>query len=97
MNANVKDLSNTKGTYTKCLDTRMQDIYAEYGKATCTAESLKLFVKGVVKPAFDTEAKRNFLLQLDRQKSKDGIVMFVSNALMRGSGLGANINDKFNC
>ena len=95
-NNKPRDLSQTTGTYTKLLNENIQTIYDDYNNRTVSVEQLKQKVVKIIESAYDTPAKRNFLLSLNKQKTKDNVVFFVSNSWLRGCGLSSNVNDKFN-
>lgn len=95
MNKNVKDLSNTNGTYTKELQDHIQEINTGY--ATMQTEQFRQLVVSIVNKAKDTPTRRKFLNNLSKQRTKDDILMFTTNAYLRGCGMGTNIYDKFNC
>lgn len=89
----VKDLSNTKGTYTKVINDNIQEVYSNY--STMNFTDFKNYIVKLVSKANDTGARRNFLFEIDRQRDKDNLLQLVNNAWLRGQGLGTNINDKF--
>ena len=82
-----KDLSNTKGSYAKCLN---DNILLIHDLGSDVRVDLPTYIKKIieiVKPAHDTNAKRNFILTLQRQRSKVNAMMYVDNAWLKGSGL----------
>lgn len=93
---NVKDLSKTSGTYTNAIELH----YAEFTKCfedkNCDIETFKRVVLDAVKDTKKTSAQINFVNRVNASKNKIDLMFFVTNSNMRGSGLGANINDKFN-
>lgn len=93
MNKNVRDLSHTKGTYTKVIQDNLQEIYANVEKMD-TAD-FKSYILRLMDQAADTPARANFIANINKQRNKVGLIMLVNNAWLRGQGLGANINDKF--
>lgn len=93
MKSNVKDLSNVKGTYTKVLQDHLQEIYAGY--ASMNLDQFKNYVLGFVNQAYDTAARSHFIESISKQRTKDGLVMLVNNAWLRGQGMSTNINDRF--
>ena len=95
-NNKPRDLSHTNGTYTKLLNENIQTIYDNYNNRSISVEQFKQNVIKIIESAHDTPAKRNFLLSLDNQKTKNNVLFFVSNSWLRGCGLSSNINDKFN-
>ena len=95
-NNKPRDLSHTTGTYTKLLNENIQTFYDDYNNRSVSVEQLKQKVIKIIESANDTPAKRNFLLSLSKQKTKDNVLFFVSNSWLRGCGLSSNINDKFN-
>ena len=95
-NNKPRDLSQTNGTYTKLLNENIQTIYDNYNNRSISVEQFKQNVIKIIESAHDTPAKRNFLSSLDKQKTKNNILFFVSNSWLRGCGLSSNINDKFN-
>ena len=95
-NNKPRDLSQTNGTYTKLLNENIQTIYNDYNNISISVEQFKQKVIKIIESAHDTPAKRNFLLSLNKQKTKNNVLFFVSNSWLRGCGLSSNINDKFN-
>ena len=95
-NNKPRDLSHTNGTYTKLLNENIQTIYDNYNNRSISVEQFKQKVIKIIESAHDTPAKRNFLLSLDKQKTKNNVLFFVSNSWLRGCGLSSNPNDKFN-
>jgi len=93
--AKPHDLSHIQGTYTRELEQKIQFIYLSYENATVGVNAFKAIVRDAIKDAADTEAKRNFLINLERQKTKDAVLTYVVNAYMRGSAMGVSIYDKF--
>lgn len=59
------------------------------------SDEFKSYVLGLVSTANDTDARKKFINSINKQRNKDGLIMLVSNAWLRGQGLGANVNDKF--
>ena len=103
-NNKPRDLSQTNGTYTKLLNENIQTIYDNYNNRSISVEQFKQKVIKIIESAHDTPAKivssnksnTNFLLSLNKQKTKNNVLFFVSNSWLRGCGLSSNINDKFN-
>lgn len=90
---NVKDLSTTKGTYTKVLEDNMESINSNY--ATMNFATFKSYIINLVNQAHNTNARAQFLYNIERKRNKDELLFLVTNAWLRGQGLGTNINDKF--
>lgn len=91
--AQVKDLSKTKGTYTKVLEDNMESINSNY--ATMNFMAFKSYIVNLVNQANDTNARANFLWNIERKRNKTELMFLITNAWLRGQGLGTNINDKF--
>lgn len=91
--ARVKDLSHIDGTYTKVLNDNIQTIYSNY--ATMSFYDFKNYIIELVKQANDTNARRNFLFNIERKRNKTELMFYVNDAFMRGQGLGVDIYDKF--
>lgn len=94
--SNKRDLSDTNGTYAKVLIEKRSEINEAYSMPGATTETFKAAIIDLIHEASDTDAKRNFIVMLNKQRSKDKILEFVYAAIMRGCGLGANVNDNFN-
>ena len=90
-----QNLSHIQGTYTHELEQKIQFIYASYENKTVGLNAFKAIIRDAIKDAADTEAKRNFLINLERQRSKEAALTYVVNAYMRGSAMGVDIYDKF--
>ena len=82
-----KDLSQIDGSYTKSLSDNMCLINDLGTDVRVDLNSYINRIIEIIKPAKDTAAKRNFVLNLQKQRSKIGAMMLVSNAFLRGSGL----------
>lgn len=91
--AQVKDLSKTKGTYTKVLEDNMESINSNY--ITMNFMTFKSYIVSLVNQANDTNARANFLWNIERKRNKTELMFLITNAWLRGQGLGTNINDKF--
>lgn len=84
-----KDLSSQKGSYTKSLNDNMC-LINDLG--TDVSVDLRTYVNRIIeiiKPAHDTEAKRKFVMTLQRQRNKTDAMMYVMNAYLRGCGMEA--------
>lgn len=82
------DLTNNKNSYCHYLDQSMNDINAKFSDQTVDANAFRAFVQNAVAEAKDTPAKKNFINTLQRQRSKFDILLFVTNAKLKGQGLG---------
>ena len=84
-----KDLSEVKGSYTKCLN---DNIFIINELGSDVRVDLPTYINKIieiVKPANETNAKRNFIFTLQKQRSKLNAMMYVNNAWLKGSGLEA--------
>jgi len=93
MNKNI-ELTTKKSSYVHSLMARNDEIEKGYYDRAVSASQLKQIVRGII---LDTNAKaeedksaatKRFLTSLDQQRTKDGIIMLVWNARMKGDGLG---------
>lgn len=91
--AKAHNISNIRGTYSKVIGDNIKDINSRY--ETDSFAEYKGYILGLVETASDTAARANFIASINKQSSKDGILMLVTNAWLRGQGMGADINDKF--
>lgn len=83
-----KDLSRVKGSYTKELGDHMQEINAKFADGSIDANGYRAFIVKAVEKAHDTPAKRNFLLNLSKKKTKCDMLFYVTNSYLNGSKLG---------
>lgn len=90
-----RDLSETKGTYSKCLGDGMQKINAAYADGSVGEEEFRSLILSVVSEANDTIALRNFVDNVKAKHGKTQLVEYVYNAYMRGSGMGVRLDDEF--
>ena len=84
-----KDLSNKDGSYAKCLNDNIFIINEMGVDAKIDLNNYINKIIEIIKPAHDTNAKRNFIVNLQRQRSKINAMMYVNNAWLKGSGLEA--------
>lgn len=89
------NLNNVSGTYANCLSEKLQDIYALYGDNSIDVNAFKDKIREIVSSAKDTEAKRLFLMRLSSQRTKDNVVMYISNITLRADHMSANVDDKW--
>ena len=83
-----KDLSNTEGSYTKELNDNINLINDMANDVTVDLKTYIKRVLEIIEPAHDTTAKRNFIYKLQTQPNKIKAVSYVTDAWLKGSGLG---------
>jgi len=90
------ELTKIKGSYVNQLEQRNTEIENSYYDQSVTTQEFKQVVKNIV---LETNTKsvekksvatKRFLESLERQRTKDGIIMLVWNARLKGDGLGVN-------
>ena len=82
------DLSNVEGSYTKPLQ---ENITLINDLGTDVTIDLKTYVNKIIEiisSAKDTPAKRNFIMNLQKKRSKVDVMMYTNNAWLNGCGLG---------
>jgi len=84
-----KDLTTKANSYAYYLNQKIQDIYSMFENSSVSVDQYKEFIRRVIADAKDTDAKRNFLLTLQRQRTKTDVLTYANNALMKGQGLEA--------
>ena len=82
-----KDLSNQKGSYTKSLNDNMNLLNDLGSNASIDLKTYVARVLAIIAPAHDTNAKRNFIMILQKQRTKTDAMIYVMNAYMRGCGM----------
>ena len=90
-----QDLTVIKGTYSKALVDNLEEIYSAYESSDYNVERYRQLVIDTVKSVHDTPAKINFLDSLAKARTKDNILMLVSNVALRAAGLSTNVDDKW--
>ena len=81
----VTDLTKVKGAYAKELDKHIAEVNKAFEDSSCSVDCYKELVKKIIEPAFDTEAKKGFLLSLDKQKGKYGILKLCTDAVLKAN------------
>ena len=81
------DLTDDKNSYVYYLNKKIQDIYLMYESRSVSTDQYKEYIRRTIADAKDTDAKRNFLLTLAKQRTKLDVLMYANNALLRGQGL----------
>ena len=89
------NLNEQKGSYAYELTQNKLKVDALYANPAINANSFKTNIIELVKAAHDTPAKRNFLMVLMKQRTKDDILQYLYNVILRADHLSANINDKW--
>ncbi len=82
-----KDLSNKQGSYTKALGDNMLLINDLGNDIRIDLPTYIKKIVDIVKDANDTNAKRNFVLTLTKQRSKLNAMSYVMNAYLKGCGM----------
>lgn len=91
---NHPQLTKVTGSYVHCLQEKTTEIVAEYNNVRVSTPQFKQFVRTIVMSANTkpleqkSVATKRFLTSLERQTSKDGILMLVYNSQLNGDGLG---------
>lgn len=83
-----KDLSGVKGSYTKELGDHMQEINTKFADSSIDANGYRAFIVKAIEKAHDTPAKRNFLLNLSKKRTKYDMLFYATNSYLNGSKLG---------
>ena len=92
--SNQVELTTKKSSYVHSLFEHRDEITSRYEDRTVNTNQLKQFVREIV---INTNSKtienksqstKKFLMYLDKQTSKVGIVQLVWNSMMKGDGLG---------
>ena len=78
-----RDLTKVKGTYAKLLQDHIQEIYTAFGDSKVDVNGLKELIKKIIAPAHETDAKKGFILKVDRQRDKQALVELCTNAILR--------------
>jgi hypothetical protein len=87
-------LTTKKSSYVHSLTEKNSEIENSYYDRTVSTLQFKEVVRNIVLETNNktesnkSESTKRFLLSLDRQKSKDGILQLVWNSRMKGDGLG---------
>ena len=79
------DLTKVRGTYAKLLNDHIKEIYDAYGNPSVDVNKMKEIVKGIIKDADETDAKKGFILKVDGQRNKLGLTELCTNAILRAS------------
>ena len=84
-----KDLSNDSNSYTYYLDRAIKaNAFADVGDDLMDLKKFVNKVLEVIAPAKDTNAKRNFIVNLQRKRDFIDAQMYVYDACLKGQGLG---------
>ena len=83
-----KDLSTVEGSYTKELNDHIQEINSKFEDNSIDVNGYRDFIIKSIEKAHDTPAKRNFLLNLSRKRTKYDILFYVTSSYLNGSKLG---------
>ena len=83
-----KDLSTVEGSYTKELNDHIQEINSKFEDNSVDTNSYRDFIIKTIEKAHDTPAKRNFLFNLSKKKTKYDILFYVTSSYLNGSKLG---------
>lgn len=79
------DLTKVRGTYAKLLNNHIKEIYEAYGNPSVDINKMKEIVKGIIKSADETDAKKGFILKVDGQRNKLGLTELCANAILRAN------------
>ncbi len=88
------ELTKINGSYVNQLQANIAEINNKFSDRTVSTQQLKQIVRDIVIDTNDkslndkSPATKRFLDSLEKQKSKDGIIMLVYNAQLKGDGLG---------
>ena len=91
---NQIELTTKKSSYVHSLFEHRDEITRKYENKQVNTQQLKQFVRDIVISTNSktienkSQSTKKFLLSLDKQTSKTGIVMLVWNSMMKGDGLG---------
>lgn len=83
-----KDLSTVDGTYTKEINDHIQEINEKFEDSSLDANGYRNLILKIIEPAHDTPAKRNFIFNLSRKRTKYDILFYVTSSYLTGSKLG---------
>ena len=92
----MKDLTLTtkKSSYVHSLLKKKDEINSKYSDSRVSTQQLKQFVREIIISTNDKDldkksvATKRFLISLDQQKSKTGILQLVYNSMLNGDGCG---------
>lgn len=83
-----KDLSTVEGSYTKELNDHIQEINSKFEDNSIDVNSYRDLIIKIIEKAHDTPAKRNFLFNLSKKRTKYDILFYVTSSYLNGSKLG---------
>lgn len=91
---NTIELTSKKSSYVYSLNEHKDEITNKFNNPSITTVQLKQFVREIIINTNDktlenkSQSTKRFLLSLDKQKSKYGILTLVWNSMLNGDGLG---------
>lgn len=83
-----KDLSIVEGSYTKELNDHIQEINSKFEDNSIDVNGYRDLIIKIIEKAHDTPAKRNFLFNLSKKRTKYDILFYVTSSYLNGSKLG---------
>jgi hypothetical protein len=75
----VRDLTKVNGTYSKLLDKNIKYIFDQV-KEGKSVQEMKDLVLSIIEPAYNTAAKKGFIVKLNRQTTAMGVATLCANA-----------------
>lgn len=89
------NLNEVNGTYSNLIFKNKDKIFSMYGDKSVDVNKFRNEILTITESAGDTKAKRNFIFILNKQRSKDQIVTYIGNIIMRADHLSSNVDDKW--
>ena len=69
--------------------------FSMYGDKSVDVNKFRNEILTITESASETKAKRNFISTISKQGSKDQIVTYIGNIIMRAGHLSSNVDDKW--
>jgi len=90
---NKIDLTKTTGTYSNLITNNLEKINNTYYKSNL--QNFKSVILEITAQANETEAKRNFVNQVNKMTNKDKLLQYVYDVYLRAQHLGTKLDDKW--
>ena len=82
-----KDITDDEASYTYYLKRNKEVIDAMFASSSSTQDMIKKILE-IIKPAHETNAKRNFTNNLFTKNTKTKVLEYYYNSMLNGQGLG---------
>jgi len=89
------NLNNVSGTYSNCIYSNYDLLTSMFNNQTTSVQDLKSTILEITKSSSNTQAKRKFLLSLERITNKVDLISYMTNIMLRADHTSSNPDDKW--